>query len=77
MKLRQAFLVTNLEGRDAWKHPHSFSLGIGADIDDVGYKEYDLRCSNLYNACVPCNVRCPGPVLASHGLAYLLAVVSP
>ena len=55
MKLHQAYLVTCLEGKDGWKHPHSFSLGIGADVD-VGYKEYDLRCSNLYNACVPCQV---------------------
>ena len=56
MKLHQAYLVTNLEGKDAWKHPHSFSLGIGADVDDVGFKEYDLRCSHLYNACAPCRV---------------------
>ena len=57
MKLHQAFLVTSLEGKDAWKHPTSFSLGIGAAINDVGYKDYDLRFSHLCNTCLPCRVR--------------------
>ncbi len=59
MKLHQAYLVTSLEGADAWKHPTSFSLGIGAAVDDVGHKDYDLRYSNLCNTCLPCRARRP------------------
>lgn len=67
MKLHQAYLVTSLEGKDAWKHPTSFSLGIGAAVDDVGYKEYDLRYSHLCNTCLPCQVRF-FPLLCPHAL---------
>ncbi len=60
MKLHQAYLVTSLEGTDAWKHPTSFSLGIGAAVHDVGFKDYDLRYTHLCNTCLPCRVRRTG-----------------
>ena len=67
MRLHQAYLVTCLEGKDAWKHPTNFSLGMGAAVDDVGFKEYDLRYSHLRNTCLPCKVTLHAPLFAPLG----------